>query len=169
MADPYVGRLSYFRVYGGTFASDSQVYNASRDKTERIGQLYFLRGKTQEATPQVGPGDIGAVAKLAETGTGDTLCSKDAPVKLAPISFPLPAISLAIEPKSKADEDKMGSALHRLAEEDPTFTVRRDPELKQTVISGWESRTSRSWPIGCAASSASMSPSDRLASPTARR
>jgi elongation factor G len=136
MADPYVGRLSYFRVYGGTFASDSQVYNASRDKTERIGQLYFLRGKTQEATPQVGPGDIGAVAKLAETGTGDTLCSKDAPVKLAPISFPLPAISLAIEPKSKADEDKMGSALHRLAEEDPTFTVRRDPELKQTVISG---------------------------------
>jgi len=136
MADPYVGRLSYFRVYGGAFASDSQVYNASRDKSERIGQLFILRGKHQEAAPQVGPGDIGAVAKLADTGTGDTLCTKDAPVKLSPIAFPQPAISMAIEPKSKADEDKMGNALHRLAEEDPTFTVRRDPELKQTVVSG---------------------------------
>jgi elongation factor G len=136
MADPYVGRLSYFRVYGGVLASDSQVYNATRDKTERIGQLYFLRGKQQEATPHVGPGDIGAVAKLADTATGDTLCSKEAPVALDPIAFPHPAISMAIEPKSKADEDKMGNALHRLAEEDPTFTVRRDAELKQTVISG---------------------------------
>ncbi|MDR7523193.1 MAG: elongation factor G [Armatimonadota bacterium] len=136
MADPYVGRLSYFRVYGGVLASDSQVYNATRDRVERIGQLYAVRGKQQEAVPQVGPGDLGAVAKLAETGTGDTLCHKDAPVRLAPISFPHPAISMAIEPKSKADEDKMGSALHRLAEEDPTFSVRRDPELKQTIISG---------------------------------
>jgi elongation factor G len=136
MADPYVGRLSYFRVYGGALTSDSQVVNATRDRTERIGQLFYLRGKQQEATPQVGPGDLGAVAKLAETQTGDTLCSKDNPVRLAPIEFPLPAISMAIEPRSKADEDKMGSALHRLAEEDPTFTVRRDPELKQTVISG---------------------------------
>lgn len=136
LADPYVGRLSYFRVYGGVLVSDSQVVNASRDKGERLGQLFFLRGKHQEATPQVGPGDLGAVAKLAETGTKDTLCSKDAPVRLAPIDFPQPAISMAIEPKSKADEDKMGNALHRLAEEDPTFTVRRDPELKQTVISG---------------------------------
>jgi elongation factor G len=136
MADPYVGRLSYFRVYGGVLESDSQVYNASRDKSERVGQLYTVRGKQQEATPRVGPGDMGAVAKLTETGTGDTLCQKDAPVRLAPITFPQPAISMAIEPKSKADEDKMGSALHRLAEEDPTFAVRRDPELKQTVISG---------------------------------
>jgi elongation factor G len=136
MADPYVGRLSYFRVFGGVLASDSQVYNATRDKTERVGQLYIPRGKQQEATPQVGPGDIGAVAKLAETGTGDTLCAKEAPVRLEPVAFPKPAISMAIEPKSKADEDKMGSALHRLAEEDPTFTVRRDAELKQTVISG---------------------------------
>jgi elongation factor G len=136
MADPYVGRLSYFRVFGGTFSSDSQVYNATRDKAERVGQLYFLRGKQQEATPRVGAGDIGAVAKLAETATGDTLCSKDAPVRLAPIAFPEPAISMAIGPKSKADEDKMGTALHRLAEEDPTLTVRRDAELKQTVISG---------------------------------
>ncbi len=136
MADPYVGRLSYFRVYGGTFASDSQVTNSTRDKVERVGQLYSLRGKHQEPVPQVGPGDLGAVAKLAETGTGDTLCTKEAPVRLAPIAFPEPAISMAIEPKSKADEDKMGNALHRLAEEDPTFKVKRDPELKQTVISG---------------------------------
>ena len=136
MADPYVGRLSYFRVYGGTFASDSHVVNSTRDKTERVGQLYILRGKHQEPVPQVGPGDLGAVAKLADSGTGDTLCSKESPVRLAPIAFPEPAISMAIEPKSKADEDKMGNALHRLAEEDPTFRVRRDPELKQTVISG---------------------------------
>jgi elongation factor G len=136
MADPYVGRLSYFRVYGGTLASDSQILNTTRDKAERIGQLYLLRGKHQEAVPQVGPGDLGAVAKLADTGTGDTLCAREAPVRLAPVAFPEPAISLAIEPKSKADEDKMGNALHRLAEEDPTFKVRRDPELKQTVISG---------------------------------
>ncbi|MDR7545420.1 MAG: elongation factor G [Armatimonadota bacterium] len=136
MADPYVGRLSYFRVFGGTLASDSQVYNATRDRTERIGQLYFLRGKHQEATSEVGPGDIGAVAKLAETATGDTLCAKDAPVRLEPVAFPQPVISLAIEPRSKADEDKMGSALARLAEEDPTFSVRREAELKQTVISG---------------------------------
>ncbi len=136
MADPYVGRLSYFRVYGGSFTSDSQVVNATRDKTERVAQLFHLRGKHQEPTPQVGPGDLGAVAKLADTQTGDTLCGKDHPVRLAPIEFPKPAISMAIEPKSKADEDKMGSALHRLTEEDPTFMVRRDPELKQTVISG---------------------------------
>jgi elongation factor G len=136
MADPYVGRLSYFRVFGGTFLADSHVTNATRDKVERVGHLYFLRGKHQEATPQVGPGDIGAVAKLAETHTGDTLTGKEQPVTLAPIVFPAPAITMAIEPKSKADEDKMGNALHRLVEEDPTFTFKRDSELKQTVISG---------------------------------
>ncbi|MDR7556096.1 MAG: elongation factor G [Armatimonadota bacterium] len=136
MADPYVGRLSYFRVYSGVLASDSQVLNATRDKLERIGQLYQVRGKHQEATAQVPAGDLGAVAKLAETMTGDTLCARDHPVRLAPIEFPAPAIAMAIEPKSKADEDKMGAALHRLAEEDPTFHVHRDAELKQTVISG---------------------------------
>ncbi len=136
MADPYVGRLSYFRVYGGVFESDSQVMNATQDKPERIGQLYFLRGKSQEATPQVGAGDFGAVAKLSDTATGDTLCGKEQPLRLSPIAFPKTAIAMAIDPKSKADEDKMSNALHRLAEEDPTFTVRRDPEMKQTVISG---------------------------------
>jgi elongation factor G len=136
VADPYVGKLSYFRVYGGTFRTDSQVLNSTRGKPERIGQVYFIRGKTQEATPQVGTGDIGAVAKLAETGTGDTLTARDHAVVLTPIAFPAAAISMAVEPKSKGDEDKMGSSLARLAEEDPTFHVRRDAELKQTVISG---------------------------------
>ena len=136
VADPYVGKLSYFRVYGGTFRSDAQVLNSTRGKPERIGQVYYIRGKLQEATPQVGPGDIGAVAKLAETGTGDTLSAKEAVLILSPIAFPQPAISMAVDPKSKGDEDKMGSSLQRLAEEDPTFRVRRDAELKQTVISG---------------------------------
>ena len=136
VADPYVGKLSYFRVYGGTFRSDSQVLNGSRGKPERVGQVYFIKGKQQEATPLVGPGDIGAVAKLAETGTGDTLSAKDTVLVLPPIAFPQPAIAMAVEPKSKGDEDKMGSSLQRLAEEDPTFHVRRDGELKQTVISG---------------------------------
>ena len=136
VADPYVGKLSYFRVYGGTFRSDSQVLNSTRGKPERVGQVYFVKGKQQEATPQVGPGDIGAVAKLAETGTGDTMNARDTVLMLPPIAFPPPAISMAVEPKSKSDEDKMGSSLQRLAEEDPTFHVRRDAELKQTVISG---------------------------------
>jgi elongation factor G len=136
MADPYVGKLSYFRVYAGRIISDSSVHNATRDKLERVGTVYYLRGKQQEATAQIGAGDIGAVAKLAETETGDTLCAKEAPILLPPIRFPKPAMTLAIEPKSRADEDKLGNALHRLAEEDPTVRVHRDAELKQTVLSG---------------------------------
>jgi elongation factor G len=136
VADPYVGKLSYFRVYSGMLKADSQLVNSTRAKPERIGHVYFVRGKHQEPTPQVIAGDLGAVAKLADTGTGDTLCGKDAGFILAPIAFPQPAISMAVEPKTKGDEDKMGSSLHRLAEEDPTFRVRRESELKQTVISG---------------------------------
>jgi elongation factor G len=136
VADPYVGKLSYFRVYSGTLRSDLPVVNATKGKPERIGQVYFVRGKHQEATAQVPAGDIGAVAKLAETGTGDTLSAKDPLLVLPPIAFPQPAISMAIEPKSKGDEDKMGTALQRLAEEDPTVRVQRSAELKQTVISG---------------------------------
>ncbi len=136
VADPYVGKLSYFRVYGGTFRSNVEVYNCTRQKLERVGQVYFIRGKQQEPAASVGSGDIGAVAKLAETATGDTLCAKEALVVLPPVEFPKPAITMAVEPKSKVDEDKMGVSLHRLAEEDPTILVRRDPELKQTVISG---------------------------------
>ncbi len=136
MADPYVGKLSYFRVYTGRFSADGSVYNATRDKTERVGTLYYLRGKQQEAVGQIAAGDMGAVAKLAETATGDTLCAKEAPVLLPPVKFPQPAITLAIEPKTRADEDKLANALHRLAEEDPTVRIHRDAEMKQTVISG---------------------------------
>jgi elongation factor G len=136
MADPYVGKLSYFRVYSGTFKSDSQIWNGNKTKVERVGQLFWLRGKHQEPTPEIGAGDIGAVAKLAETSTGDTLTDKDRAVILPPIEFPKPAMAMAIEPKSKADEDKLSSALARLMEEDHTLQMQRANEMKQTVLSG---------------------------------
>ncbi len=136
MADPYVGKLSYFRVFSGSLASDSQVWNVNKGRAERLGQLFTVRGKQQEAVPKVPAGDIGGVAKLAETATGDTLTEKDRAVMLPPIEFPKPAISMAVQPKSKADEDKMGSALARLLEEDHTLSVRRASELKQTIIAG---------------------------------
>ncbi len=135
-ADPYVGRLSYFRVYSGTLRSDSQVYNATKERTERVGQLYLLRGKQQVPVAEVTAGDLGAVAKLSETQTNDTLCSKDHPVRLRPVEFPKPAIAMTVEPKSKQDEDKLGQALARLAEEDPTLHVQHDPESKKTILSG---------------------------------
>ncbi|HHY46803.1 MAG TPA: elongation factor G, partial [Firmicutes bacterium] len=136
MADPYVGKLTYFRVYSGSVHSDSQVYNATRGVQERVGQIFFMRGKQQEPTDEVIAGDIAAVAKLQETTTGDTLCDKGNPIVLEPISFPQPNLSLAVRPKSKADEDKIGVGLARLAEEDPTFQVRKDTETGETVISG---------------------------------
>src|SRR5438445_2222687 len=136
MADPYVGKLSYFRVFSGTFKSDSQVWNANKGRAERVGQLFWLRGKHQEPSSEIGAGDIGAVAKLAETGTGDTLTDKDRAVTLPPIEFPKPAMAMAVEPKSKADEDKLSTALARLMEEDHTLRVQRASEMKQTVISG---------------------------------
>jgi len=136
MADPYVGRLTYFRVYSGTIRSDSHVYNSTKDREERVGQIYFLRGKNQEATPEVGAGDIGAVAKLAETTTGDTLCDRAKPIVYPAIEYPEPVYSLAIKAKTKADEDKLGPALQKLAEEDPTFRTRREQETGQTLVEG---------------------------------
>jgi len=135
-ADPYVGKLTYFRVVSGSIASDSHVWNATRDHDERIGQLYFLKGKQQIATSEIGAGDIGAVAKLQDTVTGDTLCDRAAGIIFDAIAFPEPVFSLAISAKSKADEDKLGPALSKLAEEDPTFRYHRDPETGQTLISG---------------------------------
>ena len=135
-ADPYVGKLTYFRVYNGAISSNSHVWNATRKGAERIGQLFLLRGKNQEPVSQVGAGDIGAVAKLALTNTGDTLSSQDKPVKIAPIEFPEPAFSLGVHPKTKADVDKLGTALTRMAEEDPTLRVRRDTDTNETVLSG---------------------------------
>ena len=135
-ADPYVGKLTYFRVYSGTFASNSQIWNSSRNEIERVGQLYTMRGKNQEPTPQVSAGDIGVVAKLNITGTGDTLSIKENPIKLAPIVFPNPIYSGAVSPKSKTDLDKLGSSLNRLTEEDPTIKVRRDADTGEMVLSG---------------------------------
>lgn len=134
-ADPFVGKLTYFRVYQGVIHSDSRAFNPSRNVEERLGQLFFIRGKTQEPAVQIGAGDMGAVAKLAETITGDTLCSRDRLVVLPPIDFPEPAFTAAVHPKTKADLDKMGSALKRLAEEDPTIRVRRDPDTSETLVS----------------------------------
>lgn len=136
MADPYVGKLTYFRVFSGSIRSDSHVYNANRERDERVGQVYFLQGKNQEATSEVGPGDIGAVAKLQETVTGDTLCDKNKPIILKPIDFPTPVYSLSVKAKTKSDEDKLGPALQKLAEEDPTFKTSREQETAQTLISG---------------------------------
>jgi elongation factor G len=135
-ADPYVGKLTFFRVYTGAISSNSQVWNANRGGAERIGQLFIPRGKTQGPVPQIGAGDIGAVAKLNVTSTGDTLCNQDKPLKLAPILFPEPAFSLAVHPKTKADLDKLGAALSRLSEEDPTLAVHREADTNETILSG---------------------------------
>lgn len=136
ISDPYVGRLNYFRVYSGTVQSDSHVWNPNKGREERIGQLYLLQGKRQDAVPRIGTGDIGAVAKLQETSTGDTLTTKDGPVRLAGIEFPAPVFSAAISPKTKADLDKLGSALARMTEEDPTLTVEKNAETGETLMSG---------------------------------
>ncbi len=135
-ADPYVGKLTYFRVYMGTIESNSQVWNATQGEVERIGQLFTLRGKTQEPVSQVRAGDIGAVAKLNVTSTGDTLSTRDKPMPIAPILFPEPAFSEAVHPKTKADLDKLGAALSRLSEEDPTLHVRREADTNETILSG---------------------------------
>ena len=135
-ADPYVGKLTYFRVYTGVMESDSRVLNVSRNEEERIGQLFHLRGKEQEAVKSISTGDIGAVAKLQVTSTGDTLCDKDQPLLLPEIGFPRPVYSAAIKPKTKADLDKMGTALARLVEEDPTLRVSREQDTRETILSG---------------------------------
>jgi elongation factor G len=136
ISDPHVGKLSLFRVYSGTFKSDSQVFNATRDAKERVGHLGWLMGKTQKPVESLGPGEIGVVAKLKDTQTGDTLCDEAHPVLLPGINFPEPSISFAIQPKSRGDEDKISTALHRMTEEDPTLHHHFDPETKQLLVSG---------------------------------
>ncbi len=136
LADPYVGKLSYFRVQSGTLKADTQVWNATKEQMERIGPLFALRGKTQEPVQEAVAGDIVAVAKLSVTGTGDTLCDKAHPILYDPIAYPAPTYILAATAKSKQDEDKMGAALARVAEEDPAFTTRRDPETGETLLMG---------------------------------
>jgi elongation factor G len=135
-ADQYVGKLTFFRVYSGSMDSNSHVWNVNQNSSERVGQLFMIHGKNQEAVAKVEAGDIGAVAKLSVTVTGDTLGTQDKPVKLSPIIFPKPVYNMAVHPKTKADLDKMGSSLTRLTEEDPTLHVRRDPDTSETIISG---------------------------------
>ncbi|WP_088227872.1 elongation factor G [Desulfosporosinus sp. FKB] len=136
LADPYVGKMSFFRVYGGAFSSESMVYNVNRDVEEKIGQPLYLRGKTQEPIASVPAGDIAVAAKLQSVKTGDTLCTKEHPLQLEDIDFPIPTLSMAIEPKSKGDEDKLGNSLARLAEEDPTIKLSKNIETKELLLIG---------------------------------
>ena len=136
VTDPYVGRLAYFRVYSGKINTGSSVWNSSKRKRERVGRMVRMYADRREDIEEIGAGDIGAVLGLKSSFTGDTLCSEGAQIILESISFPEPVISIAIEPKTTADQDKMSKALHRLSEEDPTFQVRADTETGQTVISG---------------------------------
>jgi elongation factor G len=135
-SDPYTGKITIFRIYSGTLNSDSTIFNATKGVEERVGQIYELEGKKQKAIKQAFAGDIVAVAKLKETVTGDTLCDPAHPIVYEQAKQLLPVISYAIEPKTKADEDKIHNALHRMIEEEPTLESHRDPQTKEFIISG---------------------------------
>ena len=136
VTDPYVGRLAYFRVYSGTIKMGDMVYNPVKGRKERIGRLLRMYADRREDVDEIPAGDIGAVLGLKNTFTGDTLCGSEKPIVLESITFPEPVISIAIEPKSTADQDRMATALQRLAEEDPTFKVNTDENTGQTIIGG---------------------------------
>ncbi len=135
-ADPFVGKLSYFRVYSGAFKSDSQLWNANLDEAERVGQVFVVRGKSQDATPELAAGDIGAVSKLSSVLTGHTLTSRDQPVIMPGLHFPPAVCRMAVFPKSKADVDKMTSSLSRIVEEDPSLVVSREPNTLEVLLGG---------------------------------
>ncbi|MEA2020480.1 MAG: elongation factor G [Patescibacteria group bacterium] len=134
--DPYVGRLCYFRVYSGTLDAGDEVLNASKDEKERMGRILLMHANTREEIDKTSAGKIGATVGLKNTFTGDTLCDKESPIELEKISFPEPVISVAIEPKTRADQEKLGKALRRLSEEDPTFEIRANKETGETLIYG---------------------------------
>ncbi|MEJ6949586.1 elongation factor G [Natronospora cellulosivora (SeqCode)] len=136
MADPYVGKLAFFRVYSGILEAGSYVYNSTKDNRERVGRILQMHANHREERDDVYAGDLAAAVGLKNTSTGDTLCDQDSPIILESMEFPEPVIAVAIEPKSKADQDKLGMALQRLAEEDPTFRVKTDEETGQTIIEG---------------------------------
>ncbi|MGE0161325.1 MAG: elongation factor G [Gemmatimonadales bacterium] len=136
MTDPYVGKLTFFRVYSGSLPSGSYIYNATKDRRERIGRILQMHANKREEREEVFAGDIAAAIGLKDTKTGDTLCVEDDPIILEAMKFPEPVIAVAIEPKTKADQDKLGTGLSKLADEDPTFRVNTDPETSQTIISG---------------------------------
>jgi len=136
MTDPYVGRLTFIRVYSGTLEAGSYVTNTTKDSRERVGRILQMHANSREEIPEVFSGDIAAAIGLKDTATGDTLAAEDSPVILESMDFPEPVIQVAIEPKTKADQDKMGAALQKLAEEDPTFRAETDRETGETLISG---------------------------------
>src|SRR4029078_7596907 len=136
MSDPYVGKLTYFRVYSGKIRAVHLVLNTTRGKTERIGRILQMHANHREEREEIGAGEIAAGVGLKDTTTGDTLATETAPIKLESMTFPEPVISVAVEPKSKADQDKLGAGLQRLSDEDPTFRVRTDDETGQTLIAG---------------------------------
>ncbi|MBS3886672.1 MAG: elongation factor G [Dethiobacter sp.] len=136
MTDPYVGRLTYVRVYSGTLESGSYVYNSTKEKRERVGRILRMHANHREEIKEISAGDIVAIVGLKNTTTGDTLCLENSPILLETITFPEPVIDVAIEPKTKADQEKMSLSLAKLSEEDPTFRARTDEETGQTIISG---------------------------------
>ena len=136
MSDPFVGKLTYFRVYSGTLDAGGRILNSSTGRTERVGRILMMHANHREEEETIYAGDIAAGVGLKQTSTGDTLCAPDAPILLETITFPDPVVHVSIEPKTKADQEKMGVALGRLGEEDPTFHIRTDEETGQTVISG---------------------------------
>jgi elongation factor G len=136
MSDPHLGKLTFIRVYSGVLETGSQVLNATKDRKERIGKIYQMHANKREERETAGAGMIVAVMGLKDTTTGETLCDPDKPVILESMDFPAPVISVAIEPKTKGDQEKLGVAIQRLSEEDPTFHVKTDEETGQTIISG---------------------------------
>jgi len=136
VADPFVGRLTFFRLFSGKLKSDSEFYNASVGQKERVGQLYLMQGKENHPVASAGAGEIAAVAKLEHTNTGHTICSDAMPVVLPPLEYPRPSVWLAVHPKTRADEDKMGTSLRRLVEEDPSLQLYRDQETGETILAG---------------------------------
>ena len=135
-ADPFVGKLSFFRVYRGTFRSNSEVWNSGREQSERVGQVYFPCGKTQENAQEVGPGDIAAIGKLSVTLTGDSLCQRENPVSFAPVAMPVGYYTMAVSPKTKADLDKMSTAVARIVEEDPSLKLVREASTNEILLAG---------------------------------
>jgi elongation factor G len=136
LVDPYAGKMTLLRVYSGRISSDSSVYNSSKGVKERVGQLVLLRGRNQIPVSVIGAGDLGAVVKLKETSTGDTICDERSPIRLDSIDIPHPIIEYAIAPKTRGDEEKMSVGLHRLQEEDPSLQIRRDSQTKEIILAG---------------------------------
>ncbi len=136
IVDPFVGKISLFKVYSGSAKKDDEILNASRDKYERFNSIFLVRGKKQLEVAKIVAGDIGATAKLQYAETGDTLCDKGSPIKYPGIRMPKPCLYMSVEPKDKADEEKIGSSLYKLIEEDPSFTIERNRETKQQLIGG---------------------------------